>query len=326
MPERAATVKRIFNLYASGGHTFKTLRDLLYEEGHTFRQSQKRFHRSALACILNNRFYIGELHRHGQVYAGRYERLIDQDIFDQCQNILHGRNRRTGNPEFPLAGGLITCAFCEQSMTGERIRRKLKSGGVREHIYYRCATNAPGTNHPTVRWKAHELEQAIVEDLARLSLPTPEMVAWFRLALEDSPADLLSHQRRRAATLAKRKSELVAMQDRLLNAYLAGTVDDDAFKAKTAELKADAARVTEEIDAQGDVDPARGKTVLDVFDWSQKAAEIWRGSNTTARRQILDSICLNRQVSDVTLVTTKRKPFDFFAERLDLKKSRANGI
>ncbi|MFN9236631.1 MAG: recombinase family protein [Planctomyces sp.] len=95
MPERAATVKRIFNLYASGGHTFKTLLDLLYDEGHTVRQSQKRFHRSALACILNNRFYIGELHRHGQVYAGRYERLIDQDIFDQCQNILHGRNRRT---------------------------------------------------------------------------------------------------------------------------------------------------------------------------------------------------------------------------------------
>ncbi|GDX92734.1 hypothetical protein LBMAG46_27420 [Planctomycetia bacterium] len=133
---------------------------MLYEEGHTFRQSQKRFHRSALACILNNRFYIGELHRHGQVYVGRYERLIDQDIFDQCQNILHGRNRRT-------------------------------------------------THHaPIIR-------------------------------------------------------------------------------------------------------PSTGKV-----------AEIWRGSNTTARRQILDSICLNRQVSDVKLVTSKRKPFDFFVERLPLKKSR----
>ncbi|MFN6310851.1 MAG: hypothetical protein ACK46M_05330 [Planctomyces sp.] len=43
----------------------------------------------------------------------------------------------------------------------------------------------------------------------------------------------------------------MAMEDRLLNAYLAGTVDDDAFKAKTAELKADRARVTEEIDARG---------------------------------------------------------------------------
>jgi site-specific DNA recombinase len=325
-PERASTVKRIFDLYASGGHTFKTLGDLLYEEGHTFRRSQKRFHRSALAYILNNRFYIGELHRHGQVYVGRYERLIDRDTFDRCQNILHGRNRRTGNPEFPLAGGLITCAFCGQSMTGERIRRKLKSGGVREHIYYRCANNAPGPGHPTVRWKSHELEQAIVEDLSQLRLPTPEFAAWFRLALEDSLTDLLSHQRRRAAALAKRKSELVAMQDRLLNAYLAGTVDDDAFKAKTAELKADTARVTEEIDAQGNVDPTRGPDVLAVYDWSQKAAKIWRGSNTAVRRQILDSICLNRQVSDLTLVTTKRKPFDFFAERLDLKKSRGDTI
>ena len=113
-------------------------------------------------------------------------------------------------------------------------------------------------------------------------------------------------------------------ENRLLNAYLAGTVDDDAFKAKTAELKADTARVTEEIDAQGDVDPACGKPVLAVFDWSQKAADIWRGSNTTARRQIPDSICLNRQVSDVTLVTAKRKPFDFFVERLPLKKSRGD--
>ena len=101
------------------------------------------------------------------------------------------------------------------------------------------------------------------------------------------------------------------------------------FKAKTAELKADTARVTEEteeIDAQGNVDPTRGTDVLTVDNWSQKAAKIWRGSNTAVRRQILDSICLNRQVSDVTLVTTKRKPFDFFAERLDLKKNRANGI
>ena len=112
----------------------------------------------------------------------------------------------------------------------------------------------------------------------------------------------------------------------LANVETVASKSDDAFKAKTAELKADTARVTEEIDAQGNVDPTRGTDVLTVYDWSQKAAKIWRGSNTAVRRQILDSICLNRQVSDVTLVTTKRKPFDFFAERLDLKKSRGDTI
>jgi hypothetical protein len=42
------------------------------------------------------------------------------------------------------------------------------------------------------------------------------------------------------------------------------------------------------------------------------------------RRQILESICLNREVSDDTRVTIKRKPSDFFVERLDLKKSRGD--
>ena len=35
------------------------------------------------------------------------------------------------------------------------------------------------------------------------------------------------------------------------------------------------ARVIEEIDAQGNLDPARGKAVLAVFNWSQKAADGW---------------------------------------------------
>jgi hypothetical protein len=56
---------------------FKSLGEQLHQEGHTFRASQHRFHRSALACILTSRFYIGELHRHGQAYQGRYERLIE---------------------------------------------------------------------------------------------------------------------------------------------------------------------------------------------------------------------------------------------------------
>ena len=101
---------------------------------------------------MGNRFYIGELHRNGQVFQGKYRRIIDRATFDACQDVLHGRNRRTGSPDLPLAGSLFQCAYCGQSITGERIRRKLKDGGVREHIYYRCANNSPGDDNPRVRW------------------------------------------------------------------------------------------------------------------------------------------------------------------------------
>ena len=67
-------------------------------------------------------------------------------------------------------------------MTGERIRKKLKTGGFNEHIYYRCANNHPDSDHPKVRWRAKDLEDAVTKDLQTLRL-APEYAAWFRKAL-----------------------------------------------------------------------------------------------------------------------------------------------
>lgn len=325
-PEKGKTVRRIFDLYSLGNQTFRSLADQLEREGHVFRASQPRFNRTALSYILNNRFYIGELHRNGTVFEGRYERLIDRATFDACQDVLHGRNRRFSKPSHPLAGGLLTCAHCGQAITGERIRRKLRGGGVREHLYYRCANNEPGPDHPTVRWKAEELERAIIDDLHALRLPNQEMACWFRSTLQTTLGDLLAHHRRHRAALLKRQAEVATMQDRLLNAYLAGTVDEATFQAKSGELKGDGARIEEAIQKAATGDAQRNERALAAFDLAQRAADVWQGSNTTVRRRLLDAVCLNRSLSDVTLVTTKRKPFDHLAERLKNENSRGDRI
>lgn len=116
------------------------------------------------------------------------------------------------------------------------------------------------------------------------------------------------------------------MQDRLLNAYLAGTVEECVFKSKSNELKSEANKTDESLASLGDVDPARGKVAMAIFDFAQNAAETWRRSNNTVRREILDLVCLNRTLGDVNLDTTKRKPFDVFAERLDFNDSRGDRI
>lgn len=111
-----------------------------------------------------------------------------------------------------------------------------------------------------------------------------------------------------------------------LDCVLTGTVDDDVYKAKTNELKAEVANVDATLAQLGDVDPARGELAVNLFDWTQKAADVWRGSNNAVRRQILDTVCLNRTVGDLTLCLEKRKPFDVFAERPLLKNSRDDRI
>lgn len=325
-PVKSKTVIRIFELYSTARYTFESLADQLAQEGHIYRKSQPRFHRTALSYILNNRFYIGEIKRRGRYYQGKHQPLIDRATFQTCQDILNGKNRRYGNPEHPFSGGLFRCAFCGQSLTGERIRRKLKGGGVREHLYYRCANNRPGPDHPKVRWKADDLEEAVIDDLQRLKLPSQRIAELFRDALESAFADIDTHQRRQTAALSKRQSELKTMQDRLLSAYLEGTVEEKAFREKSAQLVSEEEAVREREQQLGDFDPARGKAALAVFDFSQNAAEIWRGSNIAARREILESVCLNRTLTDATLVTTKRKPFDALAKRPILKKSRGDWI
>ena len=74
----------------------------------------------------------------------------------------------------------------------------------------------------------------------------------------------------------------------------------------------------------GDTGTAQGDMALRLFDWTQRVADIWRGSNNGLRREILESICLNRTLSDVTLCTQTRRPFDVFAERPICHDGRGN--
>ncbi|MBK9119047.1 MAG: hypothetical protein IPM18_05510 [Phycisphaerales bacterium] len=65
---------------------------------------------------------------------------------------------------------------------------------------------------------------------------------------------------------------------------------------------------------------------MTLFEFSQNAAEVWRGSNSATRRKILDAVSLNRTLSDVTLCIQKRKPFDVLAEGPFSEKTRGDRI
>ena len=325
-PEKSRTVIQIFERYARGNVTFRELAEGLEREGHVYRRSQPRFTRTTLSYILNNRYYIGDIVRRGVTYPGRHRRLIARELFDVCQDILHGRNRRTSAPAIPLSGGLLRCAHCGAAITGEHIRRRLRRGGVNSHLYYRCANNDRSPDHPKVRWKADDLERAITAELSTLRIDPPDVRELIRRTLALMLTDRSAHEERQTTQLTKRRTELQNMQERLLNAYLAGTIEEATFRAKSDQLRGDMAWVTEALEGAKRGDPGDTEGAMSLFDFSQNAAEFWRGSNSAARREILDAVSLNRRLSDVTLCVEKRKPFDVLAEGLVLKKSRGDWI
>ena len=110
----------------------------------------------------------------------------------------------------------------------------------------------------------------------------------------------------------------------MLNGYLAGSIDEQAFQMKSLDLKAQLEEVERQLEEADKFDPACGKAALATFEFSQNLVELWRGSNLAQKRELLEVVSLNRKVSDVSLVLIKRRPFDFLVERPFLKKSRGD--
>ena len=153
-----------------------------------------------------------------------------------------------------------------------------------------------------------------------------DIAEWFRVTIRAVFSDVEELQRQRKQALAKHRTELAGMQDRLLNGYLSRAIEETAFNAKTAELKRQATEVEESLDRANNYDPDAPVRALALFDFSQRIAELWEGSNSEVKREILECVSLNRTVSDVSLCLTKRKPFDFLAERPFLKDGRGGRI
>ena len=110
----------------------------------------------------------------GQTYPGKHRPIIDLDVFERCQDLLKGKNRRLRKANHYLAGGMFVCGHCGYGITGERIVRRIKNGKVHEYVYYRCGNLEPAPDHPVVRWREDHLEEAIQRDLR----PTPHSRPW----------------------------------------------------------------------------------------------------------------------------------------------------
>lgn len=325
-PVNSKAVQRIFELYANTGSTFEEIASKLEREGFTYRGTEPRFSRTAISYILNNRFYIGFVRFRGQIYAGKQPVLVPPSTFETCQRFLKGKNRRTSSPNHYLAGGRFQCAHCGYSITGERIRRKMVSGTVHEYVYYRCGNVTPEADHPVVRWSQEKLEAAVAADLARMRIPDEEIRTSIRSVLAGMFGEQLRLRDERVKALRKRLHELEESQKRLLEGYLSGAIDQGAHAAKNAEL-AVAVEFHKEQLANADRFVSNvGQEALKAFDLAQKAAETWEVSNNEERCAILEVILLKRSLSAVSLVTTKKKPFDLLAEGLFSEESRSDRI
>ncbi|WP_146503033.1 recombinase family protein [Rubinisphaera italica] len=320
--EKAKRVRRIFELYAFHGHTLDSLVDQLDEEGIPYTASQRRFARSKLHNILRDRAYIGELKYHDEWYPGTHRPIVDRGTFDRVQ-VLMGEQTYQSH-ELLYAGELITCGHCGRPITGE-VKQKKTKRGTSTYRYYRCARYTKG-DHPRIRIREEKIEEQVLAMFEQLKVQDEKVRRWFANALRARSKDQQSQATEKVEDLQEQITRLNKQLDQLLNLRLLEEIDESTFASKHRELRDRISSMTLKVEAMNRSKSEKADVAVKAFELSQTLSEKWVNADTRAKRQILEILCLNFSLDDVTLVPEWRKPFDVLAEGLDSENSRDDKI
>lgn len=112
----------------------------------------------------------------------------------------------------------------------------------------------------------------------------------------------------------------------MLDLLLLKEIEADTYARKAAELRDREADLQLQMEACSRQSNENADIAVKAFELSQNLTEKWVTADFVAKRRILEIVCLNLRLDDVSLIPTMRKPFDMLAEGLVLNNSRGDWI
>ena len=139
---------------------------------------------------------------------------------------------------------------------------------------------------------------------------------WFLKVLRARAREGQVNSEQQIAELNRQLAVLRNQQNRLLNLRLLDEIDEATFAAKNTELRDRIAALHLQLQGCNRSRAEKGEIAERAFELSQ----------TRAKRQLLENVCLNFRLDGVTLVPAIRKPFDVLAEGLFVSSNRGDKI
>ena len=284
-PVNAKYVVRAFELYATGGHGFKEIAQILYNEGLRTGVGKKVFFGN-IHRFITDPFYYGIMARDGKLYQGIHTPLISKELYDQTQEVLHNKNRpRPKNHFFPLRG-FLKCESCGCSLTAS-----LKKG----HHYYYC-TNSKGicSEHKTYL-RETTLYPIVASLMEKLNLDEEVIDMLYESAKEELGHDT-TYYTTTISTLYSSLNGLKAKESRLLDTFLAQQVSQEIYSIKALEIQNEKVILEKQI---SDLE-AKHKNIIstleptkNIFLRASRAMKEFLDGDDAKKREIVETILWN---------------------------------
>lgn len=232
-PKEAEIVRKIFELYCTGQHSFRSLYDYCKERYHDI-----TYFNNQMCCkpIIKRLMYTGYLRSSsGDLVKGtNFEPIIGYELYLKAQKICDENKTKKRYTDTPfLLTGLIYCGQCGNRYVGKLSDRYLytKGGDLRKQYFYRsygCAARIKrDKNYTPVKcmstiYNNLELEEIIGERIKKIDFS--------KLNEKQSQNGVIDMLVSEIADLKNRQAKLVDL-------YLLENIDKDLFLLRNVEIE-----------------------------------------------------------------------------------------
>ncbi len=299
-PVLGPIVTKIFEWFASGEYSLRTLAQKAYGEGFRFRKSRNKIPLTTLQKILRKRIYTGDFNYGGAIYQGSHEPLVTREVWNRVQEILDGRHankHRKVTHDF-VYSGRVKCGHCGCSMVGE-----VKKG---RYVYYHCTGYRGKCPEPYTREEI--LERQIADVLRDLVVP-PAVLAWMQSELVVSDR---TEEAARAQTARRQQMELERLQARMDVLYddrLDGRIDAATYDKKAGEIREQQEQIRQKIRTIEAMTLPSASEADDLMMLTSKAADLYVAQTGAEQRKLLHLVLKEASWKGGELRMLLREPF-----------------
>ena len=262
------------------------------------RRSHKKFSKAYLDYMLKNPIYSGVITWMGKTYQGTHEPLVNRRRFHRVgQWVTRKGTYHWGIHTFTYRG-FLQCGECGGAITAE-----IQKG----FIYYHCTHYHKCSQRPYTREET--LEEQFYEILTQLHLKekSAEVVKTGILANREEE---YGFQKTRVEQLKEQYQHLIEWIDKIYDDKMAGLIDEEMYKRKTADYQKRKDELTETVADYTNGNVPNFEFSLNILELADRAADIYKRRTSEEKQMLLKILLSNALLKDKKVDATLRTPFD----------------
>lgn len=293
--KQAQYVVRAFELYVKNRYTLKQVTNYLHDEGLRTGTGNK-FGKSQVHRILNNRLYTGyTVDGEGVIRKGNHQALVSVSLFNEAQELLHGKSHIRPKRHLYSAQGFLKCHVCSCNITVDTQK------GIQ---YYYC-TNGKAVCDQHKNYMRSDYVDVLMSDLFKELQFDDELIEMSAEAYKIKNGKDDNYIEVTLETLNNELNLLLQKELRLSDGWSSKTVRDEVYNVQIKEITNKRLELEEQI--QNIQKTNKGKVTLEqikkVFTDGNKASKRYLKVENEERRNMLKKLLSNATVKDRKIVS-----------------------